>query len=74
MNGPRFSCGGLALNLPVDAMSPADEDVNPPQRHQDGVPVVVVAQERGDEEGEEDGDRAGEKEPREAHLSARDGA
>lgn len=49
-------------------MSPADKDVNSPQRHQDRIPVVVMAQECGDEEGEEDGDRPGEEQPRETHL------
>jgi len=49
-------------------MLPANEDVHPPQPHQDRIPVVVVAQERGDEEGEEDGHRAGEKQPRESGL------
>lgn len=53
-------------------MFPANKDVNSPQPHQDGIPVVVMAQERGDEEGEEDGDRPGEKQPRETHLLARD--
>lgn len=56
----------------MDAMFPADKDVYSPQPHQDGIPVVVMAQERGNEEGEEDGDRPGEKQPREAHLLARD--
>lgn len=50
-------------------MFPANEDVYSPKAHQDGIPVVVVAQERGDKEGEEDGDRPGEKQPRETHLS-----
>lgn len=55
--------------LPVNAMLPADEDVDSPKAHQDGIPVVVVAQERGDEEGEEDGNRPGKKQPRETYLS-----
>lgn len=59
--------------VPVNAMLPADEDVDPPQAHQHGVPVVVVAQERGDEEGQEDGHRAGEEQPRETHLARHSG-
>lgn len=59
------------VTVPVDAMPPADEDVESPQAHQHRVPVIVVAQQRGDEEGEEDGHGASEEEPREAHLSAR---
>lgn len=56
---------------PVDAMPPANEDVESPQAHQHRVPVVVVAQQRSDEEGEEDRHGASKEEPREAHLSAR---
>lgn len=56
----------------MNAMFPANKDVYSPQPHQDGIPVVVMAQERGDEEGEEDGDRPGKKQPGETHLSARD--
>lgn len=52
----------------MNAMSPANKDVYSPQRHQDGIPVVVMAQERGDEEGEEDGNGPGKKQPRETHL------
>lgn len=59
--------------VPVNAMLPADEDVDPPQAHQHGVPVVVVAQERGDEEGQEDGHRAGEEQPGETHLARHNG-
>lgn len=59
------------VTVPVDAMPPADEDVESPQADQHRVPVIVVAQQRGDEEGEEDGHGASEEEPREAHLSAR---
>lgn len=62
----------LQDHVPVDAMFPANKDVNSPQRHQDGIPVVVMAQERGDEEREEDGNGPGKKEPRETHLSTRD--
>lgn len=50
-------------------MFPANEDVYSPQPHQDGIPVVVVAQQCGDEEGEEDGDRPSKKQPRETYLS-----
>lgn len=56
----------------MNAVFPANKDVYSPQPHQDGIPVVVMAQERGNEEGEEDGDRPGKKQPRETHLLARD--
>lgn len=56
----------------MNAMFPANKDVYSPQRHQDGIPVVVVAQERGDEEREEDGNGPGKKQPRETHLSTGD--
>lgn len=56
----------------MNAMFPANKDVESPQPHQDGIPVVVMAQERGNKEGEEDGDRPGKKQPRETHLLARD--
>lgn len=55
------TCPWNQKHVPVNAMLPADEDIDPPQAHQHGVPVVVVAQERGDEEGQEDGHRAGEE-------------
>lgn len=56
----------------MNAMLPANKGVNSAQRHQDGIPVVVMAQERGNEEGEEDGNGPGKKEPRETHLLTRD--
>lgn len=65
---PLKSLRLITTHVPVDAMLPANEDVHPPQAHQDGIPVVVVAQQRGDEEGEEDWHRPGEKQPRETHL------
>lgn len=49
--------------VPVDAMPPADEDVEPPQAHQHWVPVVVVTQQRGDKEREEDGHSTGKEQP-----------
>lgn len=52
----------------MNAMFPANKDKYSPQPHQDGIPVVVMAQERGDEEWEEDRNRPGKKQPREAHL------
>lgn len=61
-------CLRLQDHVPMNAMFPANKDVHSPQRHQDGIPVVVMAQERGDEEGEEDGNGPGEKQPRETHL------
>lgn len=79
LNSPELTCDDLLIisasvkpNVPVNAMFPANKDVNSPQPHQDRIPVVVMAQEGGDEEGEEDGDRPGEKQPRETHLLERD--
>ena len=46
----------------------ADEGEQPPQTHHDGVPVVVVAQQGGDEEGEEHGDGPHEEQPGEPYL------
>lgn len=55
----------------MNAMSPANKDIYSSQPHQDGIPVVVMAQERGNEEGEEDGDRPRKKQPGETHLLVR---
>lgn len=53
----------VSVIVPVDAMSPADEDVQPSQAHQHWVPVVVVAQQCGDEERQEDGYGTGKEQP-----------
>lgn len=52
----------------MDAGLPADEGEQPPQPHHDWVPVVVVAQQGGDEEGQEHRDSAHEEEPGEPNL------
>lgn len=66
---PKVQEMDLRTGPPVNTMFPANEDVQSPQPHQDWVPVVVVAQQCGDEEGEEDGDCASKKQPWETDLS-----